>query len=209
MVNVQVVKETFKVRTVTNVRRNGSANWLKMEVNELFDCSRFTIAARHNGSVRWKNVWNGPSVIRFVYFRKRVKVSGTWISRRNQEAVLTFRNEALVKHVVDCASDEGSDLKVNWSRKRFVKAGVVKLSESFLLVVFMMLKDKFATSLLAGLRMIEGSDLSCLMAAFSSCEIGMFGFVCLLLLMRESKRETDSRQTDSERERRETMGRQR
>ena len=49
------------------------------------------------------------------------KVSGTWICKRNQEAVLTFRNEALVKHVVDCASDEGSGLKVNWSRKRFVK----------------------------------------------------------------------------------------
>ena len=63
------------MRTVTNVRRNGSGSWLKVEVNELFNCSRSAIAAGHNGSARWENVWNSPLVIGSVYFRKSV---GVW-----------------------------------------------------------------------------------------------------------------------------------
>ena len=99
-----------------------------------------------------------------------------WISRWNQEAVLTFRNEALVKHIVGCAPNESSGLKVNWSRKKFVKVGVIKLSESFLFVVFMMLKNKFATFIRRSendrrvrFKLFYGSF-------FRLHKIGMFGF---------------------------------
>ena len=142
----------------------------------------FTIAAGHNGSAEWKNVWNILFFIGFVYFRKSVEVSGTWISRRNQEVLLTFINEALVKHVVDCASDEGSGLKVNWSRKRFVKVGVVKLFESFLFVMFTMLKDKFVTFISRSendrrvrFKLFYGS-------LFRLCEIGMV-WVCVFVIV--------------------------
>ena len=98
------------MRTVPNKRKNGRGNGLKMKVNEVFNSSGFAVAAGHYGSAWWKNVRNGPFVISFVYFWKSVKVSGTRIDRRREKTVLTFRDEALIKHVVDSMFDESSSL---------------------------------------------------------------------------------------------------
>ena len=37
-------------------------------------------------------------------------MSGTRIDRRREKTVLTFRDKALIKHVVDCTFDESSSL---------------------------------------------------------------------------------------------------
>ena len=59
-----------------------------------------------------------------MYFRNSVKVYGTWI-RDFQKAMLTFENETLVKHVVDCMFDES-----RWFDDEFEKKEVYKMTKT-------------------------------------------------------------------------------